>query len=295
MRSRVKQYAIENFPRLYVLADQVLSRRRYGKERGIIKNSGGRELSIGSGLVFFTYYRCGSQFAKRVIDIVLESQPVVWKRLDFEGYLFHFEPEKGNLFNRFDEISESFKFSNCVYGPIYHPVPQLLDHDVHRKVCILRDPRDVLVSHYYSTAFAHTVTSEVGLNRRKKAAEKTVDEFVTCEDAQNEVLERYSVLLEYFVDKVQSEKCLFIRYEDLMADFSGQVRRLGDLMEIDISEELLKKNQPEVKTPLTGKEEDVRAHNRSGASGQFRKKLMPETVQQLNSRFASILGPWSEL
>lgn len=294
MRVQIKQYAIEHFPRLYSLADHFISLKRYQRERNLIKGRTTNDFSTGKGLVYFTYYRCGSQFTKRVIDEVINSQAVDWKRLDFEGYFFHFEPQRGNLFERFDEISHCFSFRDSVYGPIYHPVEHLLVHPKHLKLCVLRDPRDVLVSHYFSTAFAHTVTSDVGLQRRREAAGNTVDEFALDPRMHNEILERYQALLGVFNGNDNSDNCLFIRYEDLMTDFSTQVKRLGSLMGAEIAEDWLRENQSEVSLPSSDERERVGSHRRSGKSGQYKSKLKTETVKILNEKFAEILEPWEK-
>ena len=68
-----------------------------------------------------------------------------------------------------------------VFGGMIEGIPSLEKYKV---ILVTRDPRDILVSDYYSIAYSHSVPSKTGnkydkfMSKRNKAREYTIDDFV---------------------------------------------------------------------------------------------------------------------
>ena len=166
----------------------------------------------------------------------------------------------------------------------------LPDLDQYRTVLVTRDPRDILVSSYYSIAFSHVEPdkdsgkSDEFARIREQARSVEVDEHVIQEsEGLLDIFRRYDDLLLKPVPDVHVTS-----YEEMVADFPRWLDRLTAYCEFPLGEslrgELIEEN--ERKKP---REENVNRHMRKGEPGNFRQKLKPETVEILNEKFKPLL------
>jgi hypothetical protein len=288
MRTEIKQLLINRAPLLYTSLSRARGQFCYRTESRLLK---GKDLATSQqpSLLYFTYYRCGSQVLKGMLQeaLKLSDSGLVW--VDFESYLMHREPLKGNIEERIEKFLPLFRSEGYFYGPVYHPAKELLFHEHLKPFCVLRDPRDVLVSHYYSLAYAHTVSNMKAARRRREVAAMGLDEFVLTKRYLSEVQERYRAYLGQFTSAEKG----FFRYEDMVGEpevFLEQVLAfLGIAVSAEGIERILASQQ------FQTAEENKTSHRRSGRWGQFREKLGPETLRRLDEELAGLLEPWSHL
>ena len=151
----------------------------------------------------------------------------------------------------------------------------------------VRDPRDILVSEYFSLGWRHTTENwpEEALQRREKIRSISVDEFVLEElHGKLPLVERYRPILEL----VDRENVQVVKYETLVTEFPSWLETVLAL--IDLSDaKLLKRKllwkyrhefQPDPSNP---------GHKRNVLPGDHREKLSAETITMLNERFRPIL------
>lgn len=119
---------------------------------------------------------------------------------------------KGNTYVGFRDAPTSF------YGdPVFEQAPKLL---------LVRDPRDVLVSEYFSNAFSHSMPKAEAANsvlaqERKRALQTSVEDYVmTRIGALNQTADGYRRLLGVPNLRV-------IRYEDVIFDKPGWCRTIA--------------------------------------------------------------------
>jgi uncharacterized protein YutD len=102
------------------------------------------------------------------------------------------------------------------------------------------------------------------------------------------VLGRISNLIEAFerLDVVHRhcQEGIVLKYEDLVEDFEAFTERLCRFLPLRerTIELMYRESRPK-------QSEDVHNHKRSGLPSGFRSKLLPETIEVLNQRFATIL------
>lgn len=153
-----------------------------------------------------------------------------------------------------------------------------------RKVFLVRDPRDALVSQYFSDAFSHRLpdAGAEAFARKRAAAQATPLEAFVLEKARN--LDR--VLLA-FRPVLADPNCLVLRYEECVLAKRAMIARiLGHFgwtcPEADLSALLAQVDEiPE--------REDPRRFVRRVLPGDHREKLPPATIARLEERLAASL------
>lgn len=150
-----------------------------------------------------------------------------------------------------------------------------------------RDPRDILVSEYYSLGWRHSDKDwdASARDRRKKIQSLSIDEYVIQEPILGNypLVDRYQELL----DAMNDTQVHLAKYETMILDFD---RWLGDVIP------LLGLNRASERTLLSRQYQnefranaEPDAHKRNVVPGDHREKLKPETIEILNDRFSTVL------
>ena len=193
-------------------------------------------------------------------------------------------------------FSHIFKPNGYFYSAFGGFVPGISELDKYKVILMVRDPRDILVSWYYSIAFSHSIppiTSnrhEEYIRKRKNAQEITIDDHVISEsDRVLNILNRYQneLLVPYPHVHLTS-------YEKMTSNFEGWLKGLLDASELEISSHTFQKLVEDNKQ-LQPKEENIYKHIRKGKPGDYLDKLQPETIEYLNNKFSPILETYHDV
>ncbi|MEL6603251.1 MAG: hypothetical protein AAFP20_08500 [Cyanobacteria bacterium J06614_10] len=192
-----------------------------------------------------------------------------------------------------------FKEKGYIYGPIRIsandgvPESRMLiapttEHDfIEDKVALffVRDPRDILVSSYYSFGSTHGFSCvpeirEMQQKRREEIQKKTLDEFaLSAVDRQIELFKKLHNLSNV------CKRGIILKYEDMVDNFDIFSERLRRYVAIedDVIRELYCRSRPK-------QIEDKSSHRRSGQVQGFRTKLKTVTIENLNMRLEDTLA-----
>lgn len=202
--------------------------------------------------------------------------------IDLGRYFFHAEP--GGTYQLEDKNfwQTVIEPRGYVYGPFRHVVAcEALEAT--RIVLVLRDPRDVLTSRFYSMAYSHSPKDDVYLETRERAQAQGIDAFVI--EKLPEVLSRYQSFQREIIGR---KNVLFLRYENMVGEFPEWLGRLA----LHVCDE----PQPELVKQLIGEsnfqvgEEDKYAHRRAVQPGNYRSKLKAETVAAVEREFGPVMN-----
>lgn len=203
-------------------------------------------------------------------------------------FLDHLDREE---LKKYAHLFKPVGYLYTVFGGMITEIPAL---EKFRVVLVVRDPRDILVSDYYSNAYSHAIPDgekkEIYLSRRESALASTLDEYVLNSAPKLvSIFEKYAMHLFPLCPGVH-----VARYEDMVEDFPEWLDSLVSACGMEISktfrQDLLEKH--EARRP---KGENIHKHLRKGMPGEHREKLRPETVEQLTQTFKESLTRFNYL
>lgn len=166
-------------------------------------------------------------------------------------------------------------------GPVRMPVAvneDALKRD--RFILHLRDPRDVLVSMFYSWSYSHPGVDD---NYRARLREQGVDDFARRESAR--LKEKYDLYIRGFLSLPQTT---FLKYEEFVLDRPSWLRSFLTAAGVDPEQKhyaRMAKNNPAANV----KKEDIYAHIRKAEPGDYLDKFSGETVSALNDEWRDVL------
>ena len=278
IKQQHKNYLKENFFLLYKYFYKPVSRLfMFEVEKKLLSN-GHIESSDLQSILFFTTYKCASSFAGEIINELTANAG--YKHVNFDSYFYHLEKDTDIEYEKIFS-KNVFRASGFIYGPMrnYQPIPGIKQY---KTLLILRDPRDVLVSHYYSAKYSHEVSTTKMLQKRRMTQGQDIDEFVL------ERLEEFAIIYEqYKLNILPLEGTIFVRYEDMISNPKDFIIKLYKILKINVDiehiEEIVKNRM------AMPKREDKYSHRRSGKSGQYLEKLNSKTVKTINTRLADVI------
>jgi hypothetical protein len=229
--------------------------------------------------VLLTMHRAGSKIAGRLIGIVHAHGGMP-------------EVDLALMAGKHGERAETFLLAHQnllslkgrYFGPLRFPtVAKLGDYNDNRVILHVRDPRDCLVSKYFSNAFSHELPKPADaraqfLEMRKETLETPIDAF--CLRAAKSYLGQFERLFE--IAKSHPD-VLRSRYEDMIANPVLWARRIARFAKVEMT--------PELKAAITKAaafrvdKEDVNRDRRQVQPGDHLRKLKPETIAELTRIF----------
>ncbi len=239
--------------------------------KGIV-TSKGRDSSI----LLLTTFKCGSTYTKSILHQLLSSKGN-YKTINYSTYYPYFKRQK--LFADSRIVKSIHPSKGYFFGAYKEPL-NLPNSEDYKILLSLRDPRDVLTSHYFSTVFSHPPTNRKLLEERELYQSFSIDEFVL--HRANDLNKTYTSYQEY----LGNTNVLHLKYEDMISDFEYWLSSIYNFLQLkkdDQFADLLDKNS-KIK-PGKSKYSFVR----SIRSGNYKEKLKAETIIALNEIFSDTL------
>jgi len=243
-------------------------------------------------VIFFTTHKAASNFTNEILKITENSSDYI---LYDYGALVGSLSDKLNLENDFENyLNINYKFLFNPLGEIYGPQRMPLKFpniNNYKKIFFLRDPRDVLVSAYYSFGYSHVEPKSKSLlkgfnEKRALIQNQSIDEYV-LKESKNWIEPIY---MEYKDLKENSDKvCLYIKYSKFVNDTYGcieEILNFFDIQNIDLIKSLTR-----VANPVSDIE-NKNLHKRSGKNNQWKTHLTEETQEKLNKELSEVLKYW---
>ena len=250
-------------------------------ESQVVKKEG--NISDGAGkhsVYFFSTHKCASTFLNSLAKNLADFEDK--NHIDIETYLAT-NPQKR------DELYASKSFSEHIlsrkgyyFGVFRYPFSHLPQPSNQKIVLVLRDPRDILTSQYFSIAYSHPVLTFKFIQKRKNALEIGIDRHVI--EMSDRFLNTYNGYLKNYIGR---NDVLLVKYEDMVSDFGNVLVKILDFIEHPEMAKALSywtSNNPFV---ING--ENAARHRRKITPGDHKEKLKNETISFLNEKFKYIL------
>ncbi len=152
-----------------------------------------------------------------------------------------------------------------------------------RKMLLVRDPRDMLTSLYFSLVFSHPEPTNSEKDTQERATSRTtakataIDEFVLEAGASADA---YNA----FCDLCRDQDIAIFRYEDIVFEKAQWVADICTHFGWNVGPEI--RAEIAARHDIVPSVEDHTQHVRQVSPGDHARKLKPETISILNERFA---------
>ena len=255
-----------------------------------------RHRKLNRNVVAFTVHKAGSMVLHRVLRDICQHDNI-------EYHSENGPNPKLPVRKIFDGKDYIAKNTGC-FGPIRFFVPSRALPEANI-LLHLRDPRDVLTSMFFSYCFMHRGPVPANTGIRKQVAEAGIDKFVldmssdvaaqyegdygtggNYREQIGNVAERYD---RYLRELIGRPNTVVVSYEEMVLDFPSWLGKVVARFELPESEEtyrIVAERYAESVKPVA---EDVWSHKRKVVPGDYKEKLLPETIAELNRRFANVL------
>jgi hypothetical protein len=169
----------------------------------------------------------------------------------------------------------------------------------------LRDPRDVLVSMFYSYCYIHPGEIPPNTGYRRDTAQAGIDAFVLgkashrsssyrgdygtgghVEDLIGNLPQRYDNYLNHLVGR---PNVMLLKYEEMVGDYPAWLQKFAAPFPIDAKRSVIEEMIAQRQTLLPKRRPDVMHHMRHVTPGDHKEKLQGSTIRRLNEIFAETL------
>jgi hypothetical protein len=235
-------------------------------------------------VLHFTLHKCASVYLRSKLHDL--ARLIGLAPLDLDGYFFDSaQPQPFEVRSR-GYFYGPFRCLDDAFG-VQRDWPNLSGCKL---IVVLRDPRDVLTSLYFSTAFSHRTPKGEGrdefLSLREEAQHVDINDYVRRE--ADVFLRRYQA---YFRLAARYDVHL-TTYEQLVTEPQAWLDELLTYLGVELSP----RQRRRLISPqdFAVKREDPKAHVRQVQPGDHLRKLSDETIGWLNAKFAEVLAWYGE-
>lgn len=250
----------------------------YRVERSLVK---GRDVKVNArpSVVLFTVNKAASMYVHKVLMRLTKPHGLI--PVDYTAWTSGLGGSAYRLFKDPEALRRMFRPNGFFFGAL-RDFCQIPDPEKYRIIVVLRDPRDVLTSKYYSQAYSHSVINASVLDRRRKVLKQTIDEFV-LEQAPG-LKESYRQYVDHYAGEPYA---LITTYEKMTTDHDGWLREIAAHAALEEHPDVIATIMADAKkVKATG---DRAQHIRVARSGDHRDRLRPETIAELDRMFAPLM------
>jgi len=179
------------------------------------------------------------------------------------------------------------------YGVLRVPWTRNLDTIAgHKKIFLVRDPRDVIVSLYFSLTRSHALPGQGSsrdslLSRRTESLALSIDEFVQ-QGKEFGILENMRTFIQFSETLPNSR---LFKYEDIIFEKKRWVAEMVEFLDLEVSADTIKAIVD--RHDVIPKDEDPDRHIRQVTPGNHKKHLSRQSIAVIETAFGDILEKMS--
>lgn len=231
--------------------------------------------SMNEAVYHCSVQRTASQWLKTIL-----SNPVIYQ---YSGLRFF----NARILGLQEQLKSITHPPNSIVSPLY------IDYDSFQKQCkpqsyvvffVGRDPRDIVISHYFASRYSHTLMGDMP-QRRKVLNNISVEEGIIYTIDYLEKFGLFSSLRSWYKAAQEDPKVLYVRYERLVGanqteQFAAIFKHCDIGIPQDVFENLLSRYQFERISGHQRGTQDAYSHYRKGAPGDWQNHFTPRITMK---------------
>jgi hypothetical protein len=247
-------------------------------------------------IVVFTLHKSASMFIHHQCELLCRRGGLAYHSPNLPG--------SGLDARRLLTDKEIWRSRHGCFAPIrfFVDIPRIEDY---RIILHVRDPRDVLVSMFYSYCYIHPGEIPPNTGYRREVADAGIDAFVLgkasarsaayrgdygtgghVEDLIGNLPRRYDDYLQRLVGK---PNVILLKYEEMVGNYPAWLQKFLSPFRIDDERAIVEELVAQRHASLPKREIDVMNHVRHVTPGDHAEKLQGPTIRRLNEIFAGTL------
>ncbi len=243
-------------------------------------------------VLFFTTHKCASVFVEKLLKTIVKTSPYQVRNYAAAIWQLGDRVDPGTPYEDFLEAAydQLYHARGEIYAPQRRPL-NFPGRERFKHIFFLRDPRDVLVSAYYSFGYQHQrpkaeKQQEIFSQDRQRIQDQGIDNYAltAASDWLLPLYTQYQLLLE------TSTSHLYVNYDQYKDNTAQFILTIADYLETSMTDEDVQALISEAAPVQAVK--DIQQHKRSGKSQQYLEELKPETIATLNEMFLELLVYW---
>ena len=183
-----------------------------------------------------------------------------------------------------NEALPCFEQSGTIFTGFRHYPNFELDICKNKAIWLVRDPRDMAVSMFYSVAKSHVIPkgNKTLEKLRQESQQFAIDVFAL------QRIDSYVGQFKRYRAKLTDKNVTIYRYEDVIYKKIDWLKQVIETLGIEFNRALLE--QVVEKFNVIPSKEQEEQHIRQVHPGNYKQKLQPETIDKMNAKAAEFLG-----
>lgn len=227
-------------------------------------------------------------------------------------FSIHNQPKvENNLYNH-KQLNSNIKESFCFCPQrnfLIHKDEEFVHISELQHILQVRDPRDILVSQYFSEGWTHNTKSwdEKRHEERKNIQKMSIDDYCISRATDKgliigsakvdpsmpfSLLERYQPAVQ--LKMLPLPNCTFVKYEDMVTNFRNWLSQVISPLQFSDDLSVVEKYYEKYKDEFILEEEQM-SHKRKITPGDHKEKLQSKTIEKLNDIFSDVLDNFDYL
>jgi len=238
----------------------------------------------------YTTWKAGSTFTRKFFNYAAELKYMqIVKLTSAQG---KFVPLKSHKEKNPQKIELESNLPNTNYCAIvyrYFPLKNSLNNSNIIHILQIRDPRDVLVSLYFSLAYIHPYANNTSVVRNKMK-KTNIDKFVIDNSIYfEEIYNDLSLTINY-------KNVQYLNYNEMITNFESWSKKATQHFDLNTNQQNLIYNnfKHEFENIKETTEQELASgkikHTRKMLPGDYKEKLNPNTIKILNDKFKNSLN-----
>lgn len=157
----------------------------------------------------------------------------------------------------------------------------------------IRDPRDILVSQYFSFGWIHTDKDwdDAKKAERERIRNMEIDDYVLLDekDTRPYLLSTHLNKLLSQLENKQQDKIILVKYEEMVTDLKQWLSKVIKPFGFENESQVINQTYDKYIHQFQVTEETM-THRRKITPGDHLEKLKPETIEKLNSKYREVLN-----